>query len=84
MMLELVSTGPVGFEQRLFECPKCDHAEISVIAADPLNSRVTGWLAGELGMQSSGLSSREQRHARQTKPRSAMHVLRFSHETDGD
>ena len=48
MMLERVSTGPIGFEQRLFECPKCDHVEISVIASDPLKSKATGWLTGEL------------------------------------
>ncbi|THD52541.1 MAG: response regulator [Bradyrhizobium sp.] len=48
MMLERVSPGPAGFEQRLFECPKCDHVEISVIATDPLKSGAAGWLAGEL------------------------------------
>ena len=48
MMLERVSTGPIGFEQRLFECPKCDQVEISVIASDPIKSDATGWLAGEL------------------------------------
>ena len=48
MMLERVSSGPIGFEQRLFECPKCDHVEISVTASDPFKSKVIGWLAGEL------------------------------------
>jgi hypothetical protein len=48
MMLERVSSGPIGFEQRLFECPKCDHIEISVIASDPIKSTAAGWLAGEL------------------------------------
>jgi hypothetical protein len=48
MMLERVSAGPIGFEQRLFECPKCDHIEISVIASDPFKSKAAGWLAGEL------------------------------------
>jgi hypothetical protein len=48
MMLERVSAGPIGFEHRLFECPKCDHVEISVIALDPIKSRADGWLAGEL------------------------------------
>jgi hypothetical protein len=49
MMLERISPGPVGFEHRLFECPKCDHVETRVIASDPFNSEVQGWLSGELG-----------------------------------
>ena len=48
MMVERVSLGPIGFEHRLFECPKCDHVEISVIASDPFKSKAAGWLAGEL------------------------------------
>jgi len=48
MMLERVSPGPIGFERRLFECPKCDHVEINVIASDPFTSNAAGWLAGEL------------------------------------
>jgi len=49
MMLERISPGPIGFEQRLFECPRCNHVEISVIASDPFNSKAAGWLAGEPG-----------------------------------
>jgi hypothetical protein len=37
MMLERVSPGPIGFERRLFECPRCDHVETSLIALDPFN-----------------------------------------------
>jgi hypothetical protein len=48
MMLERVSSGPIGFEHRLFECPKCDHVEISVTASDPFKSNTAGWLDGEL------------------------------------
>jgi hypothetical protein len=48
MMLERVSLGPIGFEHRLFECPKCDHVEISVIASDLFKLKAAGWLAGEL------------------------------------
>ena len=48
MMLERVSPGPIGFEHRLFECPRCDHVEINVIASDPLESKAAGWQAGEL------------------------------------
>jgi hypothetical protein len=49
MLLERISPGPIGFEQRLFECPKCNHVEISVIASDPFKSNAAGWLAGEPG-----------------------------------
>ena len=45
MMLERVSPGPIGFERRLFECPKCDHVEISVIASVPFESRAASWLS---------------------------------------
>ena len=48
MMLERVSAGPIGFEHRLFECPKCDHVEINVIASDPMTRTAAGWLADEL------------------------------------
>jgi hypothetical protein len=48
MMLERVTSGPIGFEHRLFECPKCNHVEISVIASDPLQSKAAGWLDVEL------------------------------------
>jgi hypothetical protein len=48
MMLERVSSGPIGFEQRLFECPKCDQVEISVIASDPFKSKAAGWIDAEL------------------------------------
>jgi Zn finger protein HypA/HybF involved in hydrogenase expression len=48
MMLERVSQGPIGFEHRLFECPKCDQVEISVIASDPFKSKAVGCLGGEL------------------------------------
>jgi hypothetical protein len=48
MMLERVSPGPIGFEHRLFECPRCDHVEMSVIASDPFKSKAIGWLSGEL------------------------------------
>jgi hypothetical protein len=48
MMLERVSPGSIGFEHRLFECPKCDHVETSAIVSDPFKSNAAGWLAGEL------------------------------------
>jgi hypothetical protein len=48
MMLVSVSPGPIGFEHRCFECPKCKSVEDDVIASDPMNSISEGWLAGEL------------------------------------
>jgi hypothetical protein len=49
MMPERVTPGAIGFEQRLFECLKCDHVEIKVISSDPFtSSKAAGWLAGEL------------------------------------
>jgi transposase len=48
MMLERVTSGPIGFEHRLFECPRCDHVEMNVIASDPLKSKASGWIGGEL------------------------------------
>jgi hypothetical protein len=49
MMLERISPGPIGFEHRLFECPRCNRVEISVIASDPFKPKAAGWLAGEPG-----------------------------------
>jgi hypothetical protein len=49
MALDRVSPGPVGFEHRFFECPKCDHVESVVVASDPFKSEAVGWLSGELG-----------------------------------
>jgi hypothetical protein len=48
MMLERVSAGPIGFEHRLFECPKCDHVENVVVASGPLISKALGRLSGEV------------------------------------
>ena len=46
MMLARISPAGEGREERLFECPKCDHAETAIVE-DPLKSAV-GWLASEL------------------------------------
>ena len=48
MMLARISPGPIGFEHRRFECPKCDSVQNEVIASDPMKSASVGWLAGEL------------------------------------
>jgi len=49
LMTTNVSPGPEGFERRTFECLKCNHTEIRVIACDPLRSDAVGWLSGEPG-----------------------------------
>jgi Zn finger protein HypA/HybF involved in hydrogenase expression len=43
-----LSAGPKGFERRTFECPRCQHREIKVLASDPLRSNAVGWTTGEL------------------------------------
>jgi len=48
MMLARINSGPIGFERRLFECPKCGFAQNEVVASDPMDSVYAGWLAGEL------------------------------------
>jgi hypothetical protein len=49
MALQRASPGPIGFEHRSFECPRCSHLETVVVASDPFKSMAVGWLAGELG-----------------------------------
>jgi hypothetical protein len=48
MMLAHISPGPTGFEQRTFDCSKCDHVEKIVIASDPAKSGAVGWFVGEI------------------------------------
>ncbi|HEX9468736.1 MAG TPA: hypothetical protein VF957_04295 [Bradyrhizobium sp.] len=43
-----VIEGPEGFEQREFECRKCAHAEVRVVASDPFKSDAIGWTKSEL------------------------------------
>jgi hypothetical protein len=43
MMLERVFPGPIGFDRRLFECPRCDHVEMGLSASDPIKPEVSGW-----------------------------------------
>jgi hypothetical protein len=47
MMLARISPAGEGREERLFECPKCDHAETAIVE-DPLKSKAIGWLGSEL------------------------------------
>src|SRR6266478_9133831 len=48
MMLARISPGPMGFEHRRFECPKCNSVQNDAVASDPMQSVYVGWLAGEL------------------------------------
>jgi hypothetical protein len=48
MVATAVSDGPEGFEQRTFECRKCAHAEVRVVACDPFKSDAIGWTKSEL------------------------------------
>ncbi len=45
MMLARISPGPMTFEHRRFECPKCNYVLNQIVASDPMQS---AWLAGEL------------------------------------
>jgi hypothetical protein len=47
MMLARISPAGEGREERLFECPKCDYAETTIVE-DPLKSKAVGWLDSEL------------------------------------
>jgi transposase-like protein len=47
MMLARVSPASDSKEKRVFECPKCNFMD-TVTVSDPLESRSTGWLLGEL------------------------------------
>jgi hypothetical protein len=50
MALQRVSSGPIGFEHRLFKCRKCNHVDTEVVASDLLDSKVAaGWPSGEVG-----------------------------------
>jgi hypothetical protein len=48
MVLARIAPGPSGFDYRTFECAKCDHVHMSLVASDPMKSDAQGWLAGEL------------------------------------
>jgi hypothetical protein len=49
MKLARVSSGPIGFELRTFDCAKCDRVEQIVVALDdPMKSDAVGWFSGEL------------------------------------
>jgi hypothetical protein len=49
MMLARIAPGPSGSDLRTFECGKCKQVLKETIATDPMKSRLSGWLEGELG-----------------------------------
>jgi ssDNA-binding Zn-finger/Zn-ribbon topoisomerase 1 len=48
MMLLRIRPGRLNFDARTFECVKCSHVEKILVASDPMQSDVLGWLLGEL------------------------------------
>jgi hypothetical protein len=48
MILARIKSAPLNFEWRTFECVRCDHVMKSLVAADPMQSDLLGWLFGEL------------------------------------
>jgi len=48
MMLSRIRPGRLNFDARTFECVKCSHVERILVASDPMQSDVRGWLLGEL------------------------------------
>jgi hypothetical protein len=48
MLLAKLEAGAPGIEYRTFECQKCGRIHRTVVSSDPMNSRMSGWLAGEL------------------------------------
>ena len=48
MILSRITPGRLKFDVRTFECVKCQHLEKVLVAIDPIQSDVLGWLLGEL------------------------------------
>jgi hypothetical protein len=49
MVLARTTPARLGFNSQAFECVQCGHLEKILIAADPIQSSVLGWLLGEFG-----------------------------------
>jgi hypothetical protein len=48
MVLARVTPARLGFNSQAFECVQCGRLEKVLVAADPIQSNVLGWLLGEL------------------------------------
>jgi hypothetical protein len=44
MVHSKTEAGPAGFEYRTFDCQKCSRTHTMIIASDPMDSNVRGWL----------------------------------------
>ena len=76
-MLERVSPGPIGFEHRLFECSKCNHVELDVIASDPFTTKAAGlafWRTESAKLRATGADLRK--GLRMAKPHSEEALIR--------
>jgi hypothetical protein len=49
MLHSKTEAGPSRFEYRTFDCQKCGRTHTMIIASDPMESNVRGWLDGALG-----------------------------------
>jgi hypothetical protein len=47
-ILAAIAPGPAGYELRIFECPKCDRVQRTLVVSDPMSGDARGWLIGEL------------------------------------
>ena len=53
MITAAVVPNSTGFEDRTFECMKCNHTVTKTMAVDPVKTHIAdGWLKGELGQSS--------------------------------
>jgi hypothetical protein len=48
MSLARITPGPKGFDQRTFECGKCEFVHRQVVSTDPMKSVKAGWVHGDL------------------------------------
>jgi hypothetical protein len=48
MTLLRIRPGRLNFDARTFECVKCSHVEKILVATDPMQSDLLGWIFGDL------------------------------------
>jgi hypothetical protein len=47
-LLASIAPGPAGYELRVFECPKCEGVQRTLVVSDPMRGDAKGWLGGGL------------------------------------